>query len=225
MPTVLLIRHGQASFGGADYDVLSEIGVRQAEIVAAALQARGVRAERVISGAYKRQLDTAAAYTSLTGSQLEVDERWNEYDGNLVLTHHSRSAARVDGEAASRHRLSNREFQVILDDAIEDWIATAHDSPSPQSWPDFSAGGNGALADLVAELDRGATALVFTSGGVIASICAALLGAESAFLPLNRTQVNTGITKVVSGAAGASLISINDHSHLEAIDRALITYR
>jgi hypothetical protein len=28
MPTVLLVRHGQASFGAADYDVLSDLGRR-----------------------------------------------------------------------------------------------------------------------------------------------------------------------------------------------------
>ena len=35
MPSVLLVRHGQASFGSDDYDVLSEVGHRQAEVVAA----------------------------------------------------------------------------------------------------------------------------------------------------------------------------------------------
>jgi hypothetical protein len=41
MPTVLLVRHGQASFGGEDYEVLSEAGHRQAEVVAASLTERG----------------------------------------------------------------------------------------------------------------------------------------------------------------------------------------
>jgi broad specificity phosphatase PhoE len=41
MPTVLLIRHGQASFGAADYDVLSDPGRRQAEIVVASLAGAG----------------------------------------------------------------------------------------------------------------------------------------------------------------------------------------
>jgi hypothetical protein len=37
--------------------------------------------------------------------------------------------------------------------------------------------------------------------------------------------VNTGVTKIVIGAAGTSLISLNDHSHLEEVDRSLVTYR
>jgi broad specificity phosphatase PhoE len=40
---ILLVRHGQASFGGADYDVLSPSGERQARRLGAALAARGVQ--------------------------------------------------------------------------------------------------------------------------------------------------------------------------------------
>ena len=227
MPTILLIRHGQASFGGPDYDVLSELGIRQAEIVAAALRSRGVRADRVLSGAFRRQVDTAAAFTAGGGPAAEIDERWNEYDGNEVLLHHGDTAARIDGGAdTGSESISNRDFQIALDRALGDWIEKAEGSGSRQSWPSFAAGGSAALADLAAELGRGETALVFTSGGVIAAICAALLGApERAFVPLNRAQVNTGVTKLVHGGSGTSLISVNDHSHLEAVDRAPVTYR
>ncbi|HCT4576619.1 TPA: histidine phosphatase family protein, partial [Pseudomonas aeruginosa] len=33
MGSIYLIRHGQASFGADDYDVLSPTGIRQAEIL------------------------------------------------------------------------------------------------------------------------------------------------------------------------------------------------
>jgi len=42
MPAVLLVRHAQASFGAADYDVLSEHGHAQARAAAAELRARGL---------------------------------------------------------------------------------------------------------------------------------------------------------------------------------------
>ena len=32
MATIYLIRHGQASFGSDDYDQLSQLGIRQAEV-------------------------------------------------------------------------------------------------------------------------------------------------------------------------------------------------
>ena len=48
MPTVLLVRHGQASFGAADYDVLSDLGRRQAQAAGRELARRlGVPAQLV----------------------------------------------------------------------------------------------------------------------------------------------------------------------------------
>jgi hypothetical protein len=41
---------------------------------------------------------------------------------------------------------------------------------------------------------------------------------------LNRVTVNTGVTKIVSGRAGTSLLSFNDHGHLEGAAE-LLTYR
>src|SRR6185312_12191767 len=120
VPTVLLIRHGQASFGAADYDVLSATGERQAQIAAAALTRRGYRPSRIVTGSMRRQIDTAAAFA---GPAPEVDPRWDEYDPNNVLTHHSESAARLDGAAAPEGEpLTSKRFQAILEPALAAWI-------------------------------------------------------------------------------------------------------
>ena len=224
MPTVLLIRHAQASFGAVDYDVLSATGERQAEIVAGALARRGIEPSRVISGSMRRQIDTAAA---LTGPAPEVDRRWDEYDANDVLTHHSEAAVRLDGPAAQAGEpLTSKRFQAILEPALEAWIDVAEASPARQSWPRFSAAGAAALAELAAELGRGETAVVVTSGGTIAALAGGLLGAPAlVFTRLNRVMVNASVTKVAIGAGGVNLVGFNDHSHLEEVDRELVTYR
>ena len=60
---------------------------------------------------------------------------------------------------------------------------------------------------------------------MIAAIAAALLGAPSTtFVALSRVSVNSGVTKILSGGAGARLLTFNDHSHLEH-DRELMTFR
>lgn len=225
MPTVLLVRHGQASFGAEDYDVLSPAGVRQSEVLAESLRRRGVEPSRLVSGTLRRQTETAAAFAEL--GEPEIDGRWNEYDANEVLTHHGQPETRLDGPPADEQEgLTSKRFQAILEPALGAWIAADGATPGGQSWAQFSGGANAALAELGAGLGRGETGLAFTSGGTIAAICGALLGApEATFVALNRTLVNTGVTKVVIGAAGASLVSVNDHAHLEEVDRALITYR
>jgi broad specificity phosphatase PhoE len=225
MPTVLLVRHGQASFGGEDYDVLSEAGHRQAEIVAASLADRGYKADRLICGTLRRQRETAAAFTDLGAPDLEIEPRWDEYDSEDILRHHSDVAVSLehhgDGEP-----VTNRAFQSILEAAQAQWIDHADRSPTSQTWPAFGAAAPAALRDLATDLAPGETAIVVTSGGTIAALLCDLWSAPATlFSALNRVTVNASVTKLAVGSTGTNVISFNDHSHLESVDRALVTYR
>jgi broad specificity phosphatase PhoE len=224
VPTVLLIRHGQASFGAEDYDVLSALGARQSAIVAAALRRRGYEPSRIVCGSMRRQIDTAAAFE---GPPPEVDRRWDEYDPNDVITHHSESEVRLGGPPSqTAEPLTNKRFQAILEPALDAWIEIAERSPALQTWPQFSGAGSAALAELASGLGRGETAIVVTSGGTIAALTGALLGAPAlVFGALNRVLVNASVTKLAIGASGTNVVSFNDHSHLEEVDRSLVTYR
>ena len=65
-----------------------------------------------------------------------------------------------------------------------------------------------------------------TSSGIIAAVCAGLLGAGiDGFVALNRVTTNGGITKLVVGRGGVSLVAFNDHAHFEDGNRELQTYR
>ena len=225
MPTVLLVRHGQASFGAADYDLLSDVGRRQAEIVAASLAERGYNPSRLVSGTLRRQLETAAAFAVPGAPELEVEPRWNEYNADEVLTHHSETALRLEADGAGE-TMTNRGFQAALEPALAEWVAHAERSPTAQTWPQFSGAGSDALSELTAGLDSGETAIVVTSGGAIAAVVGTLLGAPAeTFAALNRTLVNSSVTKLAIGSTGTNVVSFNDHSHLETVDRALVTYR
>jgi broad specificity phosphatase PhoE len=139
------------------------------------------------------------------------DPRWNEYD-HLALVRTSLPPGEVP---------STREFQALLDAALLAWL-----TGDGTGWPDFQRGACAALADLFAGLGRGGTALVFTSGGVISAICAHLLGLPpEGFVALNRTMVNAGLTKLVHGRSGTSLVSYNEHGHFEGPNRELLSYR
>jgi broad specificity phosphatase PhoE len=227
MPVIHLIRHAQASFGSESYDALSELGHRQSALLDAALERRGIRADRVMAGTLRRQTDTALACTASAPGTLLEDARWDEYDAAGVLTAHGEipdgSPERTDlGVPAG---LSSREFQGLLDGGLERWIEAGDASPCAETWPAFRARALGALGDLAADLGSGERALVFTSGGVVAAIGAALIGApDSTFIPLNRVSVNSGVTKLMSGGGGIRLVTFNDHSHLEH-DRELTTFR
>ena len=227
MPSILLVRHAQASFGGADYDVLSDHGHDQVEALVADLRRRGVRIDEVLSGSLARQRDTAGPVARLAGCELAVDERWNEYATGDILGHHSDSDLREERQPRDdTPPVSSREFQSILEEALHAWIAAGGDGPAGEPWPAFAGRVEGALRDLAGRLGSGRTALVSTSGGPLAAACVVLLGLPSpAFVAFNRVTVNTGVTKVVHGRGGTSLVSFNEHAHLEQGARSLVTYR
>ncbi|HEY2056003.1 MAG TPA: histidine phosphatase family protein [Solirubrobacterales bacterium] len=225
MPTVLLVRHGQASFGSDDYDVLSEVGHRQAELVAASLAERGYRPTRLISGTLRRQRETAEAFVANGAPDLEIDPRWDEFDSEDVLHHHSEAAVRLQGNPEGEAP-TNRAFQAVLEPALAQWVDHAESSPADQTWPQFSSAGSAALADLSSQLTSGETAIVVTSGGTISALLGNLWGTPAdLFSHLNRVLVNSSVTKLAVGSTGTNVISFNDHSHLESVDRALVTYR
>jgi broad specificity phosphatase PhoE len=224
MPSVLLIRHGQASFGATDYDVLSGLGEHQATAVHPEIVRRGVVATRLVAGGQHRQRDTALPWTE-GEAELDMDGRWNEYESADVLGAHSPADASLERPVgASGETLDTREFQSLLDAALLAWINAGADGTAREPWPAFQGRCRAALTTLLDGLGAGETALVFTSGGVISALAARLLGLpDSAMVAFNHVVVNAAITKVVRGRRGVSLISFNEHGHLE--HDHLVTYR
>jgi broad specificity phosphatase PhoE len=214
MPIVLLVRHGQASFGDDDYDRLSELGRRQAERTGRWLVDRGLRRPVAMHGSLRRQRDTAALALDAAGLRVEprIDPRWDEYD-------HIDLVRRYAAAHGSEKPRSSHEFQVLLDSALTAWVEHGDEG----GWPAFSGGVAGALRELVQGLEKGQDAVVFTSAGVIATVCADLLGTGVAGLvALNRVAVNGAVTKLAVGRSGSTLLTFNEHTHL---DGEHLTYR
>ncbi|HCT32614.1 MAG TPA: phosphoglycerate mutase, partial [Sulfitobacter sp.] len=61
MGELLVIRHGQASFGADNYDKLSDLGHRQSEAVGQLLRDTGWVPDRTITGTLTRQKETLAS--------------------------------------------------------------------------------------------------------------------------------------------------------------------
>jgi broad specificity phosphatase PhoE len=227
MPSILLVRHGQASYGADDYDVLSETGWRQAEVLAAEHARRGLRFDVVLSGGLRRQQGTAEVLARAAGTPVEIDPGWDEYDADDILTHHAQTDVRLDAEPGTAGpSVSSRDFQHLLDGALVAWIEAGEAGTAREPWPAFDARVRGALERLVARLGSGETALVCSSGGTIGALCAALMGmAPTGLVTFNRVAINTGVARLVSGRQGVTLISFNEHGHFDGLDPSLRTYR
>ena len=217
MPVVLLVRHGQASFGAADYDELSDAGRAQAETVGGELARRGLRRPVAVHGTLRRQRDTASIALAAAGIDVKprVDGRWDEYDHLDLLKRYVRPDVPTPA--------SSREVQGLLDSALLAWVEHGGAPDQPDGWPAFAGGAADALHELLDGLEKGSDAVVFTSGGVIAAVCASLLGlGAEGVVALNRVTVNGAITKLVAGSTGPSLLTFNEHAHLAA---DAVTYR
>ncbi len=216
MPLITLVRHGQASFGTADYDRLSDLGHQQSTLAGEVLAGRGLRTPVLARGTLSRQRDTLrriAAAMALPDDPV-IDDGWDEYDHIALAADH----AEDHGDALPA---DPRGFQQVLDRALARWIA----ADAPDGWGAFAGGARRALHDLAAGLD-GRDAVVATSGGVIAAIVTDLLhGGPDTVVALNRIVVNAGFTTVLVGRQGVTLLSFNDHAHLTGDHAGLRTYR
>lgn len=230
MGAIYLLRHGQASFGGQNYDQLSHNGHAQARVLGQALKARGVMPDVAISGTMRRHLDTASACLDELGAVLSVQQHAgvNEFDHeNVIRVAEPRYAdplAMMTDFAASGD--PRRAFQTFFKGAVERWVGGAHAAEYAEPWTAFKQRCVAALHELVAHTPPKGTTLVFTSGGFISVVCAQLLGLSDAqAFTINWTLANAGITKIIAGRDGLHLMSINEHGHVEGTEPSLLTYR
>lgn len=230
MGAIYLVRHGQASFGKADYDKLSETGVEQALVLGKALRARVTQLDGAYAGAMHRHRQTAEHCLSTFGqpAELRINAGFNEFDHEEVVQRFKPAYANRLFMMADLARTLNprRAFQQVFEQAVARWLGGEFDHEYAESWPAFQSRCVQALNDTVRELGPSKTALVFTSGGTITAICQHLLKIpdEHAFR-LNHTLANAGVSKVIYGDRGVYLSTVNEHAHFEGVHRELITYR
>lgn len=224
MSVVLLVRHGQASWGAADYDVLSGTGEQQARVLGTALADRGLRPAVVVRGAMKRHRQTAEGMVEAggwDGCEVVEDAGWNEFDHQQMLALHPTDLD--DGADMTRE-----QFQRWFEAATLRWTSGDHAEEYDESFAAFGSRVDAALRRAVEGLGPSDVAVVSTSGGPVSWAVASLLAAEAdpatdLWLRLNPVVVNSSVTKVVVGRRGTTLVSFNDHSHLE--QPGLVTYR
>lgn len=222
MGTLLLVRHGQASFGAADYDVLSETGAEQARLLGAWWARSGVTPDLVIHGPQRRQRDTATLMSDAAGWSPAVIEEpgWSEFDHEQVV----RAATPDQPPPGDR-----KAFQTLFEVALERWISGAHADDYPETYAGFVGRVHTALDRACAGADRGRTVVVVSSGGPIAAVAANLVDPAGeavaqarAWRRLNVVVVNSSYSRIGVGASGPRLLTYNEHSHLPP---ALLTYR
>ncbi len=231
--TLVLLRHGQASFGSTDYDVLSDGGRRQAVLLGAALKERYPRVGAVVTGTMRRQRDTAAATLGAMGLEAPraEDPAWNEFDHVDVLRaleprfRDDAELHRVFASGASPAGAFERAFLA----AVSRWTSGAHDADYRETWADFLARVDGALSRALTPPGAagGGPVLVFTSGGPISAACRVPLRATDAAGVLSNAFriANASVTELAVDHDGFVLRTFNDCAHFAGEHARLLTLR
>lgn len=234
MSHLLLIRHGQASFGAADYDRLSETGRRQARLIGQQFADQGLIPDVLVTGSLQRQIHTAElAIDGWPQTPARVtDTAFDEYDADALFIAYLPGVLAADPAlAASRAELGRdrRLFQKTFEAVTRAWIADAPraEEDAGERWPAFRERVAGALARLHDDYPRDARIAVFTSGGPIAvAVAIATAASDAKTLELNWSLYNGSVSALRSTKTDWRLTAFNDISTLRAArDPALVTFR
>ncbi len=218
MPEIHVIRHGQASFGAADYDVLSPLGHRQSEALGAALKAQGVAPVRCAIGAQRRHRETFEGIARGLGLELsaDIDAGLNEFDFHGLLE----ARRRYTDLPKNVHSDRKAHFRTLR----ETVLAWSRDevNDTPETYAAFA----GRVAEAMAVLSDGdGPVLAVSSGGAISQMIAATLGAlPDQQIALQLQMKNCAVSRFVATPNRTYLHTYNETPHITAATAEFLTY-
>ncbi len=203
MAELLVIRHGQASFGADDYDVLSDLGRNQARAAGDWLRHMDWVPDRIVTGTLNRQIDTGVemGFDAAPERHAGLDE----YDFSDLLD------ARFKGDIPDMVRGDRKVHFRTLRETVFAWQNNEIETPS-ETWAQFAARVEAARSFAV---DTNAKrVLVVSSGGVIGQMVAASLQAPAAhMMNLNLQIKNAAMTRFMFSGSLFSLNEFNATPH------------
>ncbi len=231
MSLLFMIRHGQATLDGGNYDQLSPLGRVQAEMLGSLWAKQRCVIDYAYSGTQTRHLDTAhlvaAGYrkAGLNFPELIPDKRFNEIDSfdflekiyNLLLLHDAgflsltkETRYALDTKSPEKYALFDRCMHMIM----TAWIEERFPDAEALSWDDYRDLVLSTQTDL-AHLPHESRIAVFTSGNPIA-IYAGRAGDASTgeILGIAHRLLNTAVSHFTLNGTGITLESLNDTPHL-----------
>jgi broad specificity phosphatase PhoE len=238
MPTLYLVRHGQAGFGQEEYDVLSTLGATQAQglgryfvmaqrpidrLWSAPRRRHRATCDSLCLGMQAAGQDTGGLWSPGGPADASLVHDFDEFPfaeilattcgpGGCLATEYSALLQELGG----RNPLHDgRAFGRLFRMAMPRWAQG--EVQVSESFVGFCARIDGALrrvARQVAELPSGHGAVVVTSAGAIAAALRSLLGVDAqTLLALCLALYNTGVTELrvrkVGEEAAASEIELS----------------
>ena len=211
MGNLYLVRHGQASFGAADYDNLSSLGVQQSIRLGEYFAQKGIQFDAVLTGSLRRHAQTWAGIAK--GAALEHDPLvWpglNEYDSEAVIQAiHPQPLQKPDTPEVYRHHFR------LLRDGLRQWMNGVVSPKGMPTYTEFVHGVSSAL-DHVRQNCSG-NVLMVSSGGPISTAVGHLLGTTpETTIELNLRIRNSSVTEFDFNPKRYALVTYNTLPHLD----------
>jgi broad specificity phosphatase PhoE len=239
MATIHLVRHGQASFGAANYDQLSELGVQQCFLLGQWMRDTQQAVEHIVLGEMQRHRQSAKAFwegygtpDDLAPAHWRIEATLNEFDHEQVfrVSHPEFTESGTLMEFLARQDQPRAVFERMFGKSLVRWMAGANDIEYVESWSAFKER-IGAAIDLFKSDEFHArhpkNTVVFTSGGPISVLCQQMMAIpDSHILTLLSVMLNSSVSKLIKSDGQLRLASINSIAHLEyKADKSLISYR
>lgn len=230
MTIVTLVRHGQASFGESDYDKLTDLGLKQGQIIGESFKERNLSPQ-----------ETAIYY----GSQLRHKETMEQafkawpYDGeshvlkgvrefdheDIIFKGHPNFASKaLLGAKLLASKDKKKALEKLFFEALKRWFSGQFDHEYRESWTEFEKRCWNSVRDVALQKER-KEIVIFTSGGVIAAIVKVLMNIDhDRVLDILWKQVNGGITKILFQDK-TYLLSWNEQHHILKKGKNFLTYK
>ncbi|WP_296224116.1 histidine phosphatase family protein [Ralstonia sp. UBA689] len=217
MAELFLVRHGQASFGAANYDQLSERGEQQGFWLGEYFAQQNIAFDRVICGTLRRHEQTVDAILrgmGRAGLDYEQHAGLNEYDFQGLFAALGDDHPELTRLATGSMRDHYRALRQVLHLWSEDKIR----GPVPETWAQFQR--RVAEARAVIQGGNGQRVLAVSSGGPIAVTAQQVLAAPAASaIALNLQIRNCSIAQYFFNAESFHLATFNGIPHLDSPQR------
>ena len=227
--TLTAVRHGQASFGSADYDVLSTVGWSQSRRLGEWLASHDRRFSHVVCGDLRRHRETVAAISEayqqrgLTLPDPIIESDMNEFDHAPVIAAYLEENPAARTAMSSGERPSQKTVMDMLLGALGRWTEGRYDDRLGEGWSAFGLRvqrGTERVGQLVEEGD----VLLISSGGTLSRMAQRALEApDRRAVELNLSLRNSGLCEFHRLGGELRLGSWNALPHL-AEQRELWTY-
>ena len=222
MPKIIFVRHGQAQFGQANYDKLSDVGHEQSVALGKAMFEQGITIDHWVRGDMVRHAETLKGISQGMRTQVShqiVTPDLNEYDFTGLL-----NARFVGGQAPAGLHTDRKTHFRFLRETLALWQNDEIANPQ-ESWAAFETRLKRAQQTIFGL--EGDTILVVSSGGAISKIVANALGVSHAKqvdlqLQIKNASMSTFIYSRRTG--GFFLNAFNETPFVSAKTQHLLTY-